>query len=96
MNVSVHKAVSAPMPIGAAVIAGGMPTTTAQPPSRLDLPPGEARNSLLAVPRVLDTELPPGRLRRGDYHVILRLQAREPSVRPKRAARHRARPRHNQ
>jgi SAM-dependent methyltransferase len=38
------------------------PAATAYPQSLLDLPPGEARQSLLAVHGILGTELPPARL----------------------------------
>ena len=40
----------------------GAPLPAAHPQSLLDLPPGEARQSLLAVHGILDTKLPPTRL----------------------------------
>ena len=39
--------------------AGGLPLSPAHPQSLLDLPPGEARESLLAVHGILGTQLPP-------------------------------------
>jgi SAM-dependent methyltransferase len=44
------------------VTAGGAPAPAVHPQSLLDLPPGEARESLLAVHDILDTNLPPTRL----------------------------------
>jgi SAM-dependent methyltransferase len=43
----------------ARVTAGGSPPPAAYPQALLDLPPGEARESLLAVHAILGTELPP-------------------------------------
>jgi SAM-dependent methyltransferase len=42
--------------------ANASPSAEAHPQSLLDLPPGEARESLLAVHGILDTKLPSGRL----------------------------------
>jgi SAM-dependent methyltransferase len=53
------RAALADVAAGARASINGAPLPEAHPQSLLDLPPGEARRSLLAVHGVLDTRLPP-------------------------------------
>jgi SAM-dependent methyltransferase len=61
MNMTVATDFANPMPIDARVAAGSPPSQV-HPQSLLELPPGEARESLLAVHDILGTTLPPTRL----------------------------------
>lgn len=60
-TVTIDLARAAPAEVAADL--RGAPAPAAHPQSLLDLPPGEARESLLAVHGILGTRLPPTRLR---------------------------------
>ena len=51
------------VPIAARLATGGSPPPAVHPQALLELPPGEARESLLAVHDILGSELPPAGLR---------------------------------
>jgi 2-polyprenyl-3-methyl-5-hydroxy-6-metoxy-1,4-benzoquinol methylase len=62
MNMTIATDFTDPMPIDARLAAGGSPLPSVHPQSLLDLPPGESRESLLAVHGILNMQLPKRRL----------------------------------
>jgi SAM-dependent methyltransferase len=63
MNMTVVTNLTNTIPIDARVATGGAPLPPAHPQSLLDLPPGEARESLLTVHGILGVKLPPTMLK---------------------------------
>jgi SAM-dependent methyltransferase len=61
-TIDLTRAALADATADARAAADGAPLTAAHPQSLLDLPPGEARQSLLAVHGILDAKLPPTNL----------------------------------